>query len=269
MGDTINRKNGLVVWQLLLIIVMIGVLLAAFRGVRRAQSDVWRVVCGGDLKGLWIGFNMYAGEHDGLLPPLSEGKGAWLYQPAALIPEYWPSLADACCTRYSRHFIRKARRKVFGHSLEKPREIQIDFDETNPETGYFYFNWVMTSDATARTVFDLYEELPSSAYSEDLTVPEGKGIGGTEIIPRVRLGLAESLGDDVSCPSDATIPVLMDAISLDLSKHNHRPAGANVAFLDGHVEFIEYPGKFPVTAMIAEFMDGHRVVIKPREFERH
>ncbi|MBI5091326.1 MAG: hypothetical protein HZB26_02670 [Candidatus Hydrogenedentes bacterium] len=25
-----------------------------------------------------------------------------------------------------------------------------------------------------------------------------------------------------------------------------RPAGANVLFLDGHVQFVKYPGKFPV-----------------------
>ena len=27
---------------------------------------------------------------------------------------------------------------------------------------------------------------------------------------------------------------------------NHVPGGANVLFLDGHVEFVRYPGKFPV-----------------------
>ena len=28
---------------------------------------------------------------------------------------------------------------------------------------------------------------------------------------------------------------------------NHRPSGGNVLYLDGHIEFIEYPGKWPMT----------------------
>ena len=27
---------------------------------------------------------------------------------------------------------------------------------------------------------------------------------------------------------------------------NHTPSGSNVLYMDGHVEFIKYPGEFPI-----------------------
>jgi prepilin-type processing-associated H-X9-DG protein len=33
------------------------------------------------------------------------------------------------------------------------------------------------------------------------------------------------------------------------------PGGANVLYQDGHVEFIKYPGKFPVTRFMAAIGD--------------
>ena len=33
---------------------------------------------------------------------------------------------------------------------------------------------------------------------------------------------------------------------------NHIPGGSNVLFMDGHVEFVKYPGKFPMTSVVAE-----------------
>jgi len=31
------------------------------------------------------------------------------------------------------------------------------------------------------------------------------------------------------------------------AEFNHVPGGANVLYLDGHCEFLKYPGEFPVT----------------------
>jgi prepilin-type processing-associated H-X9-DG protein len=257
-----KRKIGLFVWQMLILGFAVVLLMA-----QRWEADAMkRVACGGEMKQLHLSFGMYAKEHGGVFPPMSEGKGAWIYRPSALMPEYWSmNLAAASCTRYQ-----PFRRKyvLFGPGSFELQE-GIQFDDTNPDTGYFYFNWAMTSDDMAKTVFELYENMAAPAYEADIRVPSGKGLGKTGIIPRLRLGFADLLGDNVSWPRDSRIPVLMDVISTDTSKHNHRPPGANVVFLDGHVEFIRYPGKFPVTPTVAKLMDEHRVAVKPPEFERH
>jgi prepilin-type processing-associated H-X9-DG protein len=39
---------------------------------------------------------------------------------------------------------------------------------------------------------------------------------------------------------------MTDQVSIAIEKFSHVPGGANVMFLDGHVEFIKYPGRFPV-----------------------
>ena len=44
-----------------------------------------------------------------------------------------------------------------------------------------------------------------------------------------------------------------DATSTDVSDFNHVPGGANVLFMDGHVEFIRYPGEVPVSKALSAF----------------
>ncbi|NLT60446.1 MAG: hypothetical protein GXX88_07375, partial [Candidatus Hydrogenedentes bacterium] len=41
-----------------------------------------------------------------------------------------------------------------------------------------------------------------------------------------------------------------------VTEFNHVPGGCNVLYMDGHVEFIKYPGKFPVTPQILEALGG-------------
>ena len=48
------------------------------------------------------------------------------------------------------------------------------------------------------------------------------------------------------------MPVYWDWLGVDPASFNHVPGGCNVLFLDGHVEFIKYPGKFPVTSLFAQ-----------------
>ena len=46
------------------------------------------------------------------------------------------------------------------------------------------------------------------------------------------------------------IPVMWDwgwANGKDEYASHHKPRGANVLFLDGHAERVEYPGRFPVS----------------------
>ena len=50
-----------------------------------------------------------------------------------------------------------------------------------------------------------------------------------------------------SAMSESYIPVMFDLASAVVSKFNHVPGGSNVLYMDGHVEFEKYPGKFPVT----------------------
>jgi len=61
--------------------------------------------------------------------------------------------------------------------------------------------------------------------------------------------------------AQSEIAVSWDLISSDwqnYSSFNHVPGGSNALFMDGHVEFIKYPGKFPASAGMARWLGGLR-----------
>jgi prepilin-type N-terminal cleavage/methylation domain-containing protein/prepilin-type processing-associated H-X9-DG protein len=53
-------------------------------------------------------------------------------------------------------------------------------------------------------------------------------------------------------PSQSEIAVMWDKIRPDRSGFNHSPRGSNVLFADGHVEFVQYPGEFPMSDLFAK-----------------
>lgn len=96
----------------------------------------------------------------------------------------------------------------------------------------------------------------------DLTTNAGFGNGGTGIAPgpttvyRLREGIERFLITDINNPAasaqaQSTLWVMMDVLSTDVGSFNHIPGGSNVLYMDGHVEFIRYPGKGPVSQSMA------------------
>jgi prepilin-type N-terminal cleavage/methylation domain-containing protein/prepilin-type processing-associated H-X9-DG protein len=78
------------------------------------------------------------------------------------------------------------------------------------------------------------------------------GNGGSNTIYRMREGIERFMITDINNPgasalAQSEIAVMYDAISETASSFNHVPGGANVMYMDGHVEFIKYPGKYPVS----------------------
>ena len=49
--------------------------------------------------------------------------------------------------------------------------------------------------------------------------------------------------------AQSEIAVMWDAVLGGdfIQEFNHIPGGSNVLYLDGHVEFLKYPSKFPVS----------------------
>ena len=93
--------------------------------------------------------------------------------------------------------------------------------------------------------------------------PTGSGRQGTTVY-RTREGIERFMITDINNPAasamaQSEVPVMMDVVADGsnlgkagtLQKFNHIPGGANILWMDGHVEFIRYPGKFPVTRFVA------------------
>ncbi|MHA2063830.1 MAG: type II secretion system protein [Candidatus Thorarchaeota archaeon] len=77
------------------------------------------------------------------------------------------------------------------------------------------------------------------------------GNGGGNTIYRLREGIERFLITDINNPAASAIAqsevaTVYDSVATTASAFSHIPGGANVMYLDGHVEFIKYPGDYPV-----------------------
>ena len=94
-------------------------------------------------------------------------------------------------------------------------------------------------------------------------VPVTLGNADTQTIHRLREGIERFFITDIGNPqasqiAQAQIVVMFDAIGVsaldqDNLMFNHKEGGCNVPFMDGHVEFVRYRDRPPVTSPVAEF----------------
>lgn len=109
-------------------------------------------------------------------------------------------------------------------------------------------------------------------YAKDLSIltpiwppwvpapPAATGTGSTTTVRVLREGIERFLITDINDPARASkaqsdIPVMWDTFGAGTFTDsgdaqvvfNHLPGGSNVLYMDGHVQFIKYPGAFPIT----------------------
>ncbi len=91
---------------------------------------------------------------------------------------------------------------------------------------------------------------------------EGYGNGGGDTIYRLREGIERFMITDINNPAasaqaQSTIFIMFDHVATDVSAYNHIPGGANVLYLDGHVDFVQYQefnGTPPVIGSLARVL---------------
>jgi prepilin-type processing-associated H-X9-DG protein len=88
------------------------------------------------------------------------------------------------------------------------------------------------------------------------------GNGGSDTVFRLREGIERALITDINNPgasarAQSDIFIMVDMISTDSTDYNHVPGGSNVLYLDGHVDFLRYPGASdsPVTKAFASAVE--------------
>lgn len=146
---------------------------------------------------------------------------------------------------------------------------QLPAGDPQPATLGYYYN----ADYDLKEINIYNNEYGGSAYrgyreSRGLPVVYRRGSDGvTHISYMLREGIERFMITDVNNPAgsataQSTIPMASDscggvrglvnpADADQITRFNHIPGGANVLYMDGHVEFIKFPGKFPVTELMS------------------
>ena len=100
-----------------------------------------------------------------------------------------------------------------------------------------------------------------STFRGLLGIPVPIGNANTDIVYRLKEGVERYMITHINTPgggqqAQSQLPVVWDTISQGdggdaIGLYNHVPGWCNVLYMDGHVEFTKYPGKFPANKSFA------------------
>ena len=116
-------------------------------------------------------------------------------------------------------------------------DADIDLEEYEDD-GYFTMDDI--------TAF-IADEIGDDADEIGGRLPVASGNCGENYILLLREGIERYMSEDVNDPekgvvAQSQLPIMWDFVDSD-SDFSHKPGGANVLYMDGHVEWQPYPGK--------------------------
>ncbi|MCC6698383.1 MAG: hypothetical protein IT365_22350 [Candidatus Hydrogenedentes bacterium] len=190
---------------------------------RRKDVNGFVSSCANNLKQVGISLKMSANETAGqLLPPLSPVSGRLMMDDAIFYPNFLKNPDWVTCPG-------------------QPELSPVPFFE---DQHYAYLGYAVLNDADVSALVTAYESAIASGgdFTSDLPVATSYG----DSLLRLREGISSSLItnpiDPAGCASPQSIPVMLEWPD----NHEDLPGG-NVLYLDGHVEWKNYPGEFPMT----------------------
>jgi prepilin-type processing-associated H-X9-DG protein len=205
-----------------------------------------RASCANNLKAFWFVCREFARDNSGMLPALSSQPGKLFFATErtdeadiTLHPEYLDySNMLLCPNNYD---------ESLGWEHYSDPAVILD------DHSYFYLGYVVTNEKEMRSFAKTYKESISKGlkFDDDLHVADGSRIS------RLRRETGRSIGEESSRSQESleerVIPVVIERPTNHVTMRDFilgiwdARAGGNVLYLDGHVEWLDYPGKWPMT----------------------
>jgi prepilin-type processing-associated H-X9-DG protein len=196
---------------------------------------------------------MYSNENKDRFPYLDDRSGRFMFDSDTLYPEYLSDAAILACPSDPEADARPLSYVYVGYMMMSDGEMLA---------GFASYTWMDETLPISDTATNSWRDAGTNLSSFGFT---GSGNASGSILNRLSAGVDRFLITDINTiftgdeVGSSVVPVMWDQISTNISEFSHVPAGQNVLYLDGHVDFHRYDltsVAFPVSPMYAAVNGG-------------
>jgi len=232
--------------------IAVGGIVAAIMlpALSRARESARRAACQGNLKQIGLTFKMFSDEsRGGLYPELSPEAGRLMFANESACSDH------AICTDY----LTDPTPLLCPIDMDSRSAAQANGDDPClrllDDHSYFYLGYAVTNEAEMATFARAYSERVAAGlrFDEDLPVAPGAGTAGGDVLLRLTNSIGQTIASDGQDLAAVAVAESETPVLIERAIH-HVPHGGNVLYLDGHVEFLKYPSRWPMTPETIELL---------------
>lgn len=196
----------------------------------------------------------YLSDHNVLLCP-SDSQG----DTRVNVEGIWFENQDTDAARIDPCALTAESYNYFPWTLEGNDLVRDGLDPNDPGIDSFgaaiggYFDTDTLGSIGLKIVSVAQDPTDNTTYDEDINYTRGTV---DKTLYRLREGIERFLVTDINNPAasaqaQSEVFMMQDFVSIVTEDYSHIPGGTNTLFMDGHVEFIRYPGPHPATRICA------------------